>query len=103
MGHMTQKETEMKTIAIILLCMAAACASESPNETATAQGLCTIDDPDCGPPGTDPVLGYVNATTYNNYAANPGVDWGTDRISCWNCDSSCFPTTPHYCILGEQP
>ena len=42
----------MKKVMSAMMAMAMACTAEAPAETSTDQKICTIDDPDCGPPGT---------------------------------------------------
>lgn len=73
----------MKTIAIAILAMTA-CATETiPKEKTSAQDLCTVDDPDCGPPGSSPI--DVRAAT---------TEWVADSFpSGLILSISCFTTS----------
>lgn len=84
----------MKTLSIVLLCMIAACASESPKESTREQNLCTVDDPDCGPPGWDPVMGTRTETYSDAVSVGASPSDASNRISC-------FATSQHVnCSIG---
>lgn len=83
----------MRTAILILVLAMGACAAESPHETEATGDLCTADDPNCGPPGSNPAAAR---TAENQASANyaPSADPGSERISCsyegqgqWGCEA----------------
>ena len=59
-----------KAILILgLMLMLGACAVEPPREHTVASNLCTADDPNCGPPGSNPVQ-VANSMSHGWVASN---------------------------------
>jgi hypothetical protein len=80
----------VKTSILILVLTMAGCAVESPRERTVESNLCTVDDSNCGAPGSNP--NAVHLATLHDYTQTTyGHDDSEDGAVCeviggsWQC------------------
>lgn len=114
----------MRTLAFFTIFAFAACVT-TPSESVQGQGLCTVDDPGCGPAGSYPWRPVATSATRsysNDYVDGVGCSGDAQSGSCWiaigsymytcqttcdgtyNCnDGGCTPNCDTNCWTSELP